>query len=182
MPQTNAKYRQVFIKEFARRVNCIVTWLRIPRTIAQKHAIGIHRQYFGCRRLRRHNRDVTTALSEHAQDIALDAKVVCHDFKFWVGLCAKTLTELPLGFGPFVCGFAGHHFCQILPRHTAKAFCQGFGLFNVIAYQNTTALRAFFAQYTSQRTGVNACNRDDAVRFQIVGQRLFGAKVAHNHG
>src|SRR3546814_14440306 len=74
--QADAVQRDLLRQEFADRGDGVVARLRVAGAVGQEDAVGLERQRLGSGRLRRHHRDIATALGEHAQDGALDAVIV----------------------------------------------------------------------------------------------------------
>ena len=69
--EADAERRHVRVHERADRLDGVVARLRIARTVRQEHAIGLERQHFFGRGLRRHHGHAAAAVGEHAQDVAL---------------------------------------------------------------------------------------------------------------
>ena len=85
--------------------------------IAQENAVGLELLHLGGGGLRRHHRDLATALAEHAQDVLLYAKVIGHDMEFRSSLLAIALAQNPLRFRPGVAVAGADHPGQIKTGH-----------------------------------------------------------------
>jgi hypothetical protein len=77
--EADAEGRHAAVDAFAGGGDRVVAGLGIARAVGEEHAVGLHRQHLGRRRLRRHHRDPAAAVGEHAQDVELDAVVVGDD-------------------------------------------------------------------------------------------------------
>src|SRR3546814_7741416 len=71
---------------------------------SDRDAVGLERQRLGSGRLRRHHRDIATALGEHAQDVALDAVIVGDDPVFRFGRGEPAAVEVELAVAPRIRG------------------------------------------------------------------------------
>jgi hypothetical protein len=112
--------------QFARCGDGVVARFGVTWPIAEEQTIGLEPAHFGGRCLRRHHGNAATAAGQHAQDVALDAKVIGHHVVAWRGQGAEAGAQLPFGFSPLV-GFGhgdftrqvqpGHRRCSLSPRH-----------------------------------------------------------------
>ena len=76
MTETDPKDR-FFAHQIMHGFVCVRKRRGIARTVGEKNSIGIKTQHFVCRRSRRHNRYLETFLAQQAQDVFLDAIIVC---------------------------------------------------------------------------------------------------------
>ena len=127
--------------------------------------------------LRRHQGQAATAVSQQAQDVGLDAEVVSDDVELGLVGLGKAFAQLPGAFGPFRAALDRDNLGQILAGHAGKTLSQFNGAFGVGANEDAGALSAFFTQDARQFACINACDTDDILRFQIVGQGLRRAEV-----
>ena len=183
MTQANTEHGQACIQDFPYRLDGIGAWLGVARSVGEKHAIRIHSQHLGRRRLRRYHRDPAAAVGKHAQDISLDAEVVGHHVVLSVGLCRFALIEAPRSFRPLIDIPGSDHAGQILALHARKSpgsFQCGM-LITFSARHQAAALGALVPENSGQRARIYIADRDDPVTRKVFRQTLFTAPVAQQH-
>src|SRR3546814_10180172 len=123
---------------------------------SDRDAVGLERQRLGSGRLRRHHRDIATALGEHAQDVALDAVIVGDDPVFRFGRGEPAAVEVELAVAPRIRGARADFLRQV---HAAEAgeLARGFDcLVGVdLAGHQRTVLGTAVAQQAGQLAGVD---------------------------
>mmetsp|Transcript_22878 Transcript_22878/g.63221 ORF Transcript_22878/g.63221 Transcript_22878/m.63221 type:complete len:223 (+) Transcript_22878:973-1641(+) len=96
----------------------------VARAIREEHAVGVHLQHLRGGPVCRHHCDAAAKGGQAAQDVLLDAIIICHHverFPALGSLCGGR--ELPLGIGalaPLIRLLAGHLSQEVLP-HNAPA-------------------------------------------------------------
>ena len=113
MAQANTKQGQTLVQKGLGGFNRIGARARVARAIGQKHTIGLQLHHVFGRGLSGYHGDFATALGQHAQDVAFDTEIQRDHMELGVGLLAIAMTQLPLGFQPFVSCFHRHDFRQI---------------------------------------------------------------------
>ena len=181
--EADPESRNPGVDDLADRAYGIVAGLRIARTVRQKHPVGLERKGIRCRRLRGKNRDPAAAIDEHAQYVAFDAVVVRDDVKAQVGALAESLACPPSPLRPFV-GLGGRHDPrQIHSRKTGKRPGGFHGLICILGTREHGAvLGTFFAQDSSEASGVDARDGDHLVRDEKIGETPFGPPARDRDG
>src|SRR5690606_19107595 len=100
MAEADAEQRQASRDEFADRLDRVVARLRITRAVRKEHAIRRHREHFARGCLRRYHGDLATTIDQHAQDIELDAVVICDHAETWLGRAQRVVCEIPAAILP----------------------------------------------------------------------------------
>jgi hypothetical protein len=154
---------------FLHRRYCVIAGLRIAGTVGQEHAVRFQRQHFGGAGLGRYHSNAATALGQHAQDVALHAKVVCHHMEFGFGAVAMPFAKLPNALFPFVGFVAGNHLRQVHTSQTGKSTRGSQRRFHIISRGDAAVLSAFGTQDTRQLARVDAGDGD-----HVVGLKVFG--------
>ncbi|MNM58894.1 hypothetical protein D3C81_701360 [compost metagenome] len=179
--QADAEHRGVGPKEGLDGLDGVVARLGVTGAVGEEDAIRVQRQHLGGRGLGRHYCQAAAAVHQHAQDIALDAKVVGHHVVFQLigGRGDVPLAELPATLGPAV-GFADGHFLgQIHPLQTGEGagLAQGMGFIELLAGQDATGLGTLLAQDAGQFAGVDVGDANDVVRLEVIGEGLLIAEI-----
>ena len=179
--QADAEHRGVGGQEGLDGVDGVVARLGVTGAVGEEDAIRVHRQHLGGRGLGRHHGQAAAAVHQHAQDVALHAKVVGHHVVLEVALCRGDvpLAELPATFCPAV-GFAhGHFFREIHPLEAGEGagLFEGMGFIELLAGQDATGLGAFLTQDAGQLAGVDVGDANDVVRLEVIGEGLLIAEI-----
>ena len=175
--QANAVGRHAACEKLANGRNGVVAGLGVTRAVGQEDAVRIHCQHLGRRRLCRHDGNAAATLGQHAQDIALDAKIVGNDVELGFRHRLKA-GQRPFPLAPLVGRLDGDDLRQIHAGKTGEGFCfsNGLGLINRSGH-DATGLGALFAQHAGQRTGIDAGDGNDAMLLEIVRQGVGHAPV-----
>ena len=178
--KTDAKSRNATLEEFANGGNRVITRLRIAGTVGQEDAVRIQRQHIGSRRLGRHHSQPATTLGQHAQDVALDAKIVSNDMETWLGSLLVTI-QRPLGLGPRIVGLGRNDLGQVHASQAREGLGQGQRLRLIdFAGQNAPGLSALFPQDAGQLARIDASNGNDTVLLQVGRQVLLATPARGN--
>ncbi|MCW0450790.1 hypothetical protein NB706_003624 [Xanthomonas sacchari] len=177
--QADAEGRDLARQQFLDRGDRIVARRRVAGAVGQEHAVRVHRQHLGDRRLRRHHGHLAAALGEHAQDVVLDPVVVGDDLELGLGRDEGVAVQVELAVAPGIGLVGGDHLGQIhalQPRELARRFQRGVHVH--LAGHQRAVLRALLAQDAGQLAGVDAGDGDHAALDQPVRQRHLVAPVA----
>ena len=60
----------------------VTNWLRIARSIREEHAIGLEIEHFSSTRLSGNDPHIAMMIDQQAQNVLLDAEIICRDAKF----------------------------------------------------------------------------------------------------
>jgi hypothetical protein len=180
VPQTDAEYRQLAGDERARRRDRVAAGLGIPGAVGEQHAVRLEPEDGLGRGLRRHHGDAAIAVHQHAQDVALDAKIVDHH------VMPPPLTDrlavavqLP-GAGAEGIGLGtGHDLGEVgtLKSGAAARRLQGFLLAEAPAGHDAAVLGALVAQDAGEAPGVDPGDGDHPMGFEIGAEILRGAEI-----
>ncbi len=179
--QADAKHRGVGIKEGLDGLDGVVARLGVTWAVGEEDAIRVQRQYLGCRGLGRHHGQAAAAVHQHAQDVALDAKVVGHHVVFeLVGIRGDVpLAKLPAPFGPVVRLANRDLFGQVHPLQTGEGarLFEGKPFIYLLTRQDAASLSAFLAQDAGQFAGVDVGDANDVVGLEVIGEGLLIAEI-----
>src|SRR3990167_6887724 len=87
MPQTDPKHRNLGFEKATNRSDCVIARRRITRPVRKEYSVWIECQHVFSRGLRRNNRQPTTAIHEHAQNIEFDTEVIGHHMELEILWC-----------------------------------------------------------------------------------------------
>ena len=186
VPQTDTEYRNSRLQNFLDGSNGIGTGLGITRPIGQKYPIGIQGQHLGRWRLGRDDRQAATAVDQHPQYIALNAKIVGYNMPGELSFRAfsVTYTKLPAAFTPGITCLYRDLFSQVHTFETGVCprLFQRLGFINILASDQTTVLSTFLPQNTGQAARVYIGDSHNAAAAQVILQALLIAVIAGQQG
>ena len=179
MPQADAEHGQLAQQLFHLRER-ILHRLGVARAVAEKHAVGIYRQYVGSRGVPRYAGHVAANACEVLEDGALRTAIVCHHLE---SRFSRRRERERLRGGQLL----GREAVRTLARHSSRevnphdrgAFAhlvQEASLVDVDGGQHS-ALCAMVAHMAYERTGVHTLDGHYVVCAQIVRQACRAAPV-----
>ncbi len=186
MAQTDAEHRGVGIEDLGDRLDRVVAGLGVARAVGQEHAVGLHRQHFGGRGLRRHHGQPAAARGEQAQDVVLAAVVVGDHVEGPLsgGGIGVALAQRPVALAPFVTLGAADFLGQVhaLEAGELARRCQrtlgGIVAFGIGSGENRPVLRALVAQDARQPARVDIGDGQHVLALEVVVQGPLAAKIA----
>ena len=181
MAEADAEGRNAALDEFARGGNRVVARFRVAGAVRQEDAVRVERERVGGRGLCRQHGDVAAALSEHAQDVVLHAVVERDHAMLRRFLLAIAGLETPFGLRPVVGFLRRHDFREVHARKTRERAREFERLHFIGAGEDAAVLRALVAQDARELARVDARDRDDALRLEVIRKRLLRAEVGSEH-
>ena len=182
--ETDAEQRHVHRHQLTNRLNGVITGLGVPGAVAQEHTVGLQREHFGDRGLRRHDGDAAAVIDEQPQDVLFDAVIIGDHVAREVGIFPVARRRQSVPNGPAALGPAerlgGARLpCQVHALQARKALGrrQGRLLVELDPGHQAAILGALFAQDAGQAARVDVADGHDALTDQIVAQVLAAPPV-----
>ncbi len=172
MAEADAKHRNFRLEESFDRADSVIARLRVAWSVREENPVWVKLQHLFGRRLRRHHRQATAAIHQHAENIEFHAVIVGHDVirqRFRALRLRQALVQRPGALLPAIglrrCDF----FRQIHPFQSRERlrFLQRQRRIRVVARDDAAVLRPFFTQQARQLAGVDIGDAHHVIALQV---------------
>ena len=179
MTQTDTEEGETSGHNIRSKIDRINTGLRVAGAIRQKHSIGLVAEHGLGIGLGRQNSHRTPAIDQHAQNVALYAKIQSNNMEFSIGSRLMTLLQRPASLLPdkgiFGCDYLRE--VHALEPTKAPSLRQRLLLGDRAAGNNASTLRTFVSQNSGQFPGIDIRDSHRILISKVSIQSLLAAPV-----